>query len=100
MENENSGKIEVKGVVALDIDLNEPGLGSKKKNGLLETKNHYKTSTLHPDVGILTKLIHIMGFNLQGIEELTGPDRQAFDAAQIRKETVIGTAMIYLRKNR
>ena len=53
MENESLGKIDVRKVVARDKDLNEIGLGLKKKSGPLGAKNHSKPNTLRPDTGSL-----------------------------------------------
>jgi hypothetical protein len=94
MENKNSGKIDVDEVLTRHMNLNETRLGSKKKSGSLETKNQHTPNILYPDTGILGRVIHLMGFNSQGANKLTGlGSRQAYDVAQISKETAIGIAM-------
>ena len=54
---------------------------------------------LHHNTGIMSKFVHILGLNTWGIEKLTLQEtRQASNVAQINKETTIGTAMMYIKR--
>ena len=80
-----------------NINLNRTKIDFKKKSILFDhTKN---PNILHPNTGIISKFIHILGLNAWGVGELTLPEtRKAGNVAQINKETAIGNAMMYLRR--
>ena len=81
-----------------NIDLNEPNLGLRKKGAPLEIREK-ELKIIHPDNGIFSKFIHIIGVSLHGGEDSSLTEtREACSAAVYSKEAAIGAALVHVNR--
>ena len=79
--------------------MNETKLELKKRS----TPVHHPVNPIiiHPHTGVISRFIHILGLDTLRIEELSLPDRRrASNEAQNSKDIFVGTAMIYVKRDR